>query len=153
MPAPTATFYRLARALRIRFLGLAVVALALVVMLTTVVVSAVGAGHGWILAVLVLGLVAVAAGHWWLRVKAYVVRCTAQGYSVRLVRGAGTREARWVDIAEAVTSWSHGTPCLVLRLRDGRSTTIPVSILAIDREEFVREMQRHFAASITPLEQ
>jgi hypothetical protein len=32
-----------------------------------------------------------------------------------------------------------------LRLRDGRSTTIPVQMLAIDREEFVRELQLHLS--------
>jgi len=28
-----------------------------------------------------------------------------------------------------------------LRLKDGRATVIPVGVLAVDREEFVRELQ------------
>ena len=30
-----------------------------------------------------------------------------------------------------------------IRLRDGRTTTIPVQVLAADREEFVRDLQQH----------
>ena len=33
-----------------------------------------------------------------------------------------------------------GAPCVVLRLRDGRSTTIPVDVLAGDRDEFVQQV-------------
>jgi hypothetical protein len=32
---------------------------------------------------------------------------------------------------------------VVLHLRDGRTTTIPVAALAADREEFVRDLQAH----------
>jgi hypothetical protein len=32
---------------------------------------------------------------------------------------------------------------VVLHLRDGRTTTIPVEALAADREEFVRDLQEH----------
>ncbi len=32
---------------------------------------------------------------------------------------------------------------VVLRLRDGRTTTIPVEMLAVDRESFVRDVQQH----------
>jgi hypothetical protein len=41
-----------------------------------------------------------------------------------------------------VTTTVAGARCVVLRLRDGRSTTIPVDVLAGDREEFVRTLQR-----------
>ena len=33
-------------------------------------------------------------------------------------------------------------PVVVLRLRDGRTSTIPVEMLAVDRETFVRELAR-----------
>ena len=35
----------------------------------------------------------------------------------------------------------HDVPCVALRLRDGRTTTIPVGVLGIDKDEFVRELQ------------
>lgn len=155
MPAPTSpddvVHYRLAPSVAARFLGASVVALAVVVFVATAVVALVGADFGIVLLVALLGLVGVLTFGWWLRAKAYVVRAAPQGYSVRLVRGAGVREARWADVAEAVTSSPRGVPCLVLRLKDGRTTTIPVTILAIDREEFVRRMQRHLGGSVRRL--
>ena len=78
---------------------------------------------------------------WWLRSRAWVVRCTDDGYQVRLVRGAGVTEARWSSVEDAVTTHRHDVACLELRLRDGRTTTIPVGVLAVDREQFVRELQ------------
>ena len=60
------------------------------------------------------------------------------GYRVRLVRGAGVNEARWKEVEDAVTATPRGVPCVILRLTDGRTTTIPVEALAADREEFVR---------------
>ena len=34
----------------------------------------------------------------------------------------------------------------MLHLKDGTRTTLPVQALAVDREDFVREMQRRLAA-------
>ena len=78
---------------------------------------------------------------WWLRNRAWVLRCTPEGYAVRLVRGAGVTDARWDAVEDAVTTTRHDVPCVVLRLRDGRTTTIPVGVLAVDKEQFVRELQ------------
>jgi hypothetical protein len=142
-PASGVTYYRLAAPLVVRFFGAAVIALAVLVFIATAVIGLAGIDVDWLVLVLALGVVAVLVLGWWLRNRAYVVRCSPAGYSVRLVRGAGVREARWTDVAQAVASKPHGTPCLVLKLKDGRTTTIPVTILAIDREQFVREMQRH----------
>jgi hypothetical protein len=70
-----------------------------------------------------------------------VVRCTDEGYRVRLVRGAGVTEARWSSVEDAVATVRHDVACVELRLRDGRTTTIPVGVLAVDRDQFVRELQ------------
>ena len=80
------------------------------------------------------------------------MRCTAEGYAVRLVRGAGVpRRAgtRWRTLS---TTTRHDVPCVVLRLRDGRTTTIPVGVLAVDKEEFVRDLQARLqtARGLTP---
>ncbi len=40
-----------------------------------------------------------------------------------------------------MTTYRRDVACLELRLRDGRTTTIPVGVLAVDKEEFVRELQ------------
>lgn len=137
------TYYRLHPSLAARAVGLALVVLAVVVFGGTAVVALAGWPPYLLVVLLLLGLVGVFVLGWWTRARAYVVRCDAEGYRVRFVRGAGAHEARWKDVEDAVTSTPRGIPCVVLRLRDGRSTTIPVQLLALDREEFVRELQQH----------
>ena len=146
------TFYRLAPAVQARLLGAAVVGLALLVFAGTAVVIAARIDFAWLFLPLVVGVAAVIGFGWWLRNKAYVLRASAQGYRVAFVRGAGVREARWVDIQEAVTTMPAGTPCLELRLKKGGATTIPVTILSVDREQFVRDLQVYLKATIKPLD-
>jgi hypothetical protein len=86
-------------------------------------------------AVVVAGLVAVRRG--------YVVRLDRDGYVVRHVRGAGTTAARWTDVEDVVATLVAGERCVVLRLRDGRSTTIPVRMLSARTEDFVTDLQAH----------
>jgi hypothetical protein len=62
---------------------------------------------------------------------------------VQWVRGVGTPAARWKDVEDAVTTTVADSPVVVLRLRDGRTTTIPVEMLATDRDAFVRDIQEH----------
>ncbi|WP_256328567.1 hypothetical protein [Nocardioides sp. YR527] len=145
------TYYRLAPSVQARLLGAAVVGLALLVFAGTAVVIAARIDFAWLLIPLGVGVAAVIGFGWWLRNKAYVLRASAQGYRVAFVRGAGVREARWVDIQEAVTTMPAGTPCLELRLKKGGATTIPVTILSIDREQFVRDLQVYLKATIKPL--
>jgi hypothetical protein len=75
----------------------------------------------------------------------YVVRLDDIGYQVRFVRGAGEKNARWLEVEDLATSEVHGDQCVVLRLRDGRTTTIPVNLIEGDREEFVDELKRRLA--------
>lgn len=146
------TYYRLAPTVQARLLGASVVGLALLVFAGTAIVIAARIDFAWLFIPLVVGVVAVAGFGWWLRNKAYVLRASAQGYRVSFVRGAGVREARWADIQEAVTTMPAGTPCLELRLKKGGATIIPVTILALDREQFVRELQGFLKATIKPLD-
>ncbi|MEI7055320.1 hypothetical protein WBG06_05840 [Nocardioides sp. CCNWLW239] len=146
------TYYRLAPTVQARLLGTSVVGLALLVFAGTAVVIAARIDFAWLFVPLVVGIAAVIGFGWWLRNKAYVLRASAQGYKVAFVRGAGVREARWADIQEAVTTMPAGTPCLELRLKKGGATTIPVTILAVDREQFVRDLQVHLKATIKPLD-
>jgi len=135
--------YRLAPLVAVRFVGLYLVLLAVVVFAVTAVVFAAGWSPDLILLVAVVGLVGLAAAGWWLRTRAYILRAAPDGYTVRMVRGAGVKTARWTQVEDAVTTTIHDEPCVVLRLKDGGTTTIPVSVLAVDREQFVRELQRH----------
>ena len=144
---PMSSDYRLSPAIGARLLGSSLVGLALLVFLATVLAAVLDLSAVFVVVVAAVGLAAVlVAGHLLTR-RFFVVRLGEEGYQVRLVRGAGVREARWRDVEDAVTASPRGVDCLVLRLRDGRTTTIPVQVLAVDREEFAREVRAHLERS------
>ena len=140
VPATEPTVYRLAPAFVARLLGLALVGLALLLLVGTTVLALAGLSLELPVAVALLGLAAAIGYGWWLRSRAWVLRCTDDGYRVRVVRGAGVTEARWSAVEDAVTSYRRDVACLELRLRDGRTTTIPVGVLD-DKEQLVTEIQ------------
>ena len=142
-PDALSSDYRLNPAFAARFVGLALVGTAILVFVATALVAVLDLPADLLVVLLVVVLVAVFALAWWLRSRAFVLRCDRDGYRVGLVRGAGVKAARWTDVTDAATATPHGIPCVVLHLQDGRSTTIPVQALAIDREQFVRELQQH----------
>ena len=141
MSATPPVVYRLAPAVVARFLGLALVGLALVLFVGTAVVAVAELPLDLLVVLVLVAVLACVALGWWLRSRAWVLRCTDEGYRVRLVRGAGVTEARWSAVEDAVSTYRHDVACVQLRLRDGRTTTIPVGLLAVDREQFVRELQ------------
>ena len=132
--------YRLSPLLAARLLGATLVVCGLLVFLATAVVVLFSAPVLILTATVVACVVGVFATGWFLTRRSYVVRLDAEGYHVRYVRGAGVNRARWADVEDAVTTTVAGSPCVVLRLRDGRSTTIPVDVLAGDRDEFVQQV-------------
>jgi hypothetical protein len=140
-PTGSVADYRLAPVIVLRSAGAALVLLALVVVGVGLLTAALGWGLWVVVLVALLGLAAVAGGAWWATRRAYVVRLDALGYRVRLLRGAGVKRARWADVAQASTADVAGVPCVVLALRDGRTTTVPVAVLAADRDEFVARLR------------
>jgi hypothetical protein len=114
----------------------------LLILLVTIVVVLFEAPVIIVSLVIALCLLGIFTTGYLLNRRAYVVRFGQDGYQVRFVRGAGVKQARWLDVEDAVTTTVAGAKCVVLRLRDGRSTTIPVDVLAGDREEFVRALQK-----------
>jgi hypothetical protein len=139
--------YRLSPALGARLLGAALVGLAVLVFTVTLMAAALELSPVFVVVVAALGLAVVLIAGTLLTRRAYVVRLGEDGYQVRMVRGAGVRAARWVEVEDAVTASPHGVDCVVLRLRDGRTTTIPVQVLAVDREEFARDVRAHLEGS------
>lgn len=75
--------------------------------------------------------------------RSFVVRLDVDGYRVRLIRGAGVRRARWKDVEDVVATTVAGERCVVLRLRDGRTTTLPLRALAGSSDAFVQDLQAH----------
>lgn len=75
--------------------------------------------------------------------KSSVVHLDETGYRVRLIRGAGVKQARWRDVEDVVASTVAGERCVVLRLKDGGTTTVPVRALAGNPDTFVQDLQSH----------
>jgi len=140
---PVTSDYRLSPLLAARLLGAVLVVLGLLVFLATAVVVLFSAPVLVLTGTVVVAVVGVFSAGWLLTRRTYVVRLDGEGYHVRFVRGAGVTRARWTDVESAVTTTVAGAPCVVLRLRDGRSTTIPVEVLAGDRDEFVQRVREH----------
>ena len=137
------TDYRIAPAVAVRLFGLALIAIAALILVSTVLIAVLDLHTVALVVPVVLALAFfVTASVVWTR-KGWVVRVSDEGYRIQWVRGVGTASARWSDVEDAVTTTVAGSPVVQLRLRDGRSSLIPVEILAIDREQFVRELQEH----------
>lgn len=134
--------YRVAPALAARLFGVALALVGLVVFAATVVVALAALPVATVIAVAVVGVLGVGVAGWWVTRKARVVRLDDVGYRVRFVRGAGATSARWVDVLDSGTRTVAGSHCVVLRLRDGRTTTIPVEVLAGDRERLEADVRR-----------
>jgi hypothetical protein len=137
--------YRFAAPFIVRMMGIGLVAVGVLVLVwagLALAFSLPGAvlSTGLLVAVvlwlLVLGgLVALRRGD--------VVRLDETGYRVRFVRGAGVRQAPWKDVEDVTAPTVEGQRCVVLRLRDGRTTTVPVDVLAGSRDAFVQDLQQH----------
>lgn len=133
--------YRLARAVSVRLMGLAltlaggaVLGVGVLVVLGTVASSVLSVAVP--AAALLVLLVAVALAR-----RTVVVRLDETGYVVRWVRGVGVPAARWKDVEDVVATTVAGERCVVLRLRDGRSTTVPVRLLEGPDAAFVTDLQ------------
>jgi hypothetical protein len=144
--------YRLSPSFGARLLGLVLVLLAVLVFLATTLVALLGLPAEVVLLLAVAGVAAVVVAGW-LTTRAYVVRLDQAGYRVRLVRGAGVKQATWREVSEATTTTVDDVRVVVLRLVDGRTTTIPVQVLASDPDAFVRDLRAHLrrGEGLTPL--
>lgn len=135
--------YRLAAAVTVRILGVALVAAGLLVAAVAGLVAALGGSGLLTLAVAATLWAGVATLALLLLRLAPVVSLDEVGYRVRWVRGVGAREARWKDVEDVVASTVGGARCVVLRHRDGGTTTIPVDLLAAPVEAFVEDLRGH----------
>jgi hypothetical protein len=143
MSPTSSSDYRLSPTLGARLMGLLLVVLALLLFVVTALVALLNLTPDLLVVLAALGLVGIFGFGYVLTRRLYVVRLDESGYRVRLIRGAGVTSAEWKDVDDAATTTPRGIPCVVLRLRDGRTTTIPVAAVAADREEFVRDLQAH----------
>jgi hypothetical protein len=140
---PVSSEYRVAPPVAARLMGVLLIVISVLVFMTTGLVAFLDLHTALLLIPAVTGIGALIAAVVVLSSRGWVVRFTDEGYRVQWVRGVGVAAARWKDVEDAVTTTSAGSPVVVLRLRSGETTTIPVEMLAGDREEFVRDLQRH----------
>lgn len=135
--------YRLSPRLAARLLGVVLVLWACLVFLATGLVVLLSAPAWLLSSTVVVGLVAVLVTGSALTRQAYVVRLADDGYRIRFVRGAGVPQARWTDVHDVVEEEIAGSRCLVLRLRSGAHSVIPLEVLAGDSEAFIRDLREH----------
>ncbi|MGA9748978.1 MAG: hypothetical protein WBQ50_16080 [Nocardioides sp.] len=141
-PAPVSD-YRLSMAVAVRMSGLAVAVGGVAIVVAAILVATVGVPRGVLSIVVLLG-VGLLLGSVALAVRRVtVVRLDEQGYRVRFVRGAGVTQGRWKDVEDVVATTVAGDRCVVLRRRDGATTTIPVGILEAGSRDFVQDLQQH----------
>lgn len=134
--------YRLSVPVTVRILGSALVAAGLLVGLVAVVAAVVD-WSGVVTLMVAMALWAVLAVLALLLRLTPVVRLDEVGYRVRWVRGAGVREGRWKDVEDVVATWVGTARCVVLRHRDGRTTTVPVDVLSGSVESFMEDLRSH----------
>ena len=138
-----ASDYRFSQPLLVRFVGALLVLIGGAVFAVAALVGLLGLSLDVLSATVALALVAVVALGFLGRRVAVLVRLDDTGYRVRYLRKAGVKQARWTDLEDVVTGFASDQPVVVLRLRDGRTTTIPVSLLAGSPEDFVRDVAEH----------
>lgn len=140
---PAVTEYRFSQAMTLRLMGSLVALLGLGLFLLTAAVGVFALPVVVLLVGVVVALVALAGAGFLLTKRGWVVRLDEGGYRVRFVRGVGQAQGRWKDVEDAVVATVAGEPCVVLRLRDGRTSTIPVRTLGVDPDAFVRDLRAH----------
>ncbi len=121
--------FALAPALRVRLLGTGLVAIGVVVALGVLVVWLTDLPSAIVSGLVVLAGVGVLTLGLLLGLRHWVVRLDETGYRVRVLRTAEARSARWTDVLDLQTGTVAGSPSAVLRLRDGRTTALPVNAL------------------------
>lgn len=124
-------------------MGVSLAAVGIFVLLLALLVGLLSLPAVVLLVGVVLAVAAVFVLGYLLTRRSTVVRLGDAGYRVRFVRGAGVKQAQWTDVEDVVATTVAGEKCVVLRLRDGRTTTVPVRMLAGRPEDFVKNLQEH----------
>lgn len=137
------TDFALAPALRLRLLGSGLVAIGTVVVLGVLVTWLASLSSVFVSGLVALAVVGVVALGLLAGVRHWVLRLDEHGYRVRLLRSAQAKSARWSDVLDLQATTVSGQRCVVLRLRDGRTTTLPVDVLEGDATTLTETLSAH----------
>ncbi len=133
--------YAIAPQLRARIMGAALVLIGLLLTAATLLVALLDLSLDLLVVFVVLVLIAIfGLGHLLVR-RWYVVRLDDLGYRVRFVRGAGVTQARWADVASVEATEVAGARCVMLSLRNGETTTIPVDVVEGGASRLVEDVR------------
>ena len=146
--------YAMAPQLRARIMGAALMVIGLVLAASTLAIAVFKLSLDLLVLLIALVLVAIFGLGFLLVRRWYVVRMDDLGYRVRFVRGAGVDAARWADVKDVQTADVGGARCVVLQLRSGDTTTIPVDLVAGGPGPLVEDLRRRLNKSngISPVE-
>jgi len=128
-PADDPVDFALAPALRARLLGSGLVAVGVVVVLGVLLSWLAGLPTVFVTGLVALAVVGVGVLSLLVGLRHWVLRLDEDGYRVRGLRTTEARSARWTDVLDVQTATVSGQRCVVLRLRDGRTTALPVAAI------------------------
>jgi hypothetical protein len=132
----------LAPHVRARLLGTGIVAIGVVVTLGVLVCWVADLPSAIVTGLVVLAVVGVATLGLLVGVRHWVLRLDETGYRVRVLRTEATA-ARWTDVLDLQAGTVRGARCVVLRLRDGRTTALPVDALEGDPTALTESLTSH----------
>lgn len=135
--------FALAPALRARLLGTGLVAIGMFVALGVVISWLTDLPSAVVSGLVVLAVVGVFALGLLVGLRHWVLRLDETGYRVRVLRTAEARSARWTDVLDLQTRRVAGARCVVLRLRDGRTTALPVDAIEGDATALTDTLMAH----------
>jgi hypothetical protein len=134
--------YRLSRPLVARLTGVLLATLGVLILVIAALVALVSLPALALTVAVVVSVLAV-AGAALLLGRGTVVALGEDGYRVRFVRGAGVPRAGWTQVESVSATTMAGERYVVLTLKDGRTTTVPVRLLEGRPDDFVRDLQEH----------
>jgi hypothetical protein len=139
----SSTQYALAPALRARLLGTGLTAIGAVVLVVVLLAWLADVPGAVVTGLVVLAGVGVVTLGLLLGLRHWVLRLDEDGYRVRALRSAQARSARWSDVLDLQATTVGGARCVVLRLRDGRTTTLPVDVLEGGATALTADLSAH----------
>ena len=135
--------FALAPALRARLLGTGLVAIGTIVLVAMLLSWFADLPTAFVTGLVVLAVAGVVALGLLVGVRHWVLRLDEHGYRVRGIRTAEARSARWTDVLDLQATTAAGQRCVVLRLRDGRTTTLPVDAIEGGSTKLVQALSDH----------
>ena len=132
--------YRFSTPLLVRSMGALLAVIGVLLLVVGVLVSVLDLPLAVLTVTVVLAVGTVVAGGFLLSRGTSLVHFDDTGYQVRWLRGAGVKQAHWREVEDVVTATVAGHDCVVLRLRDGRTTTIPVQVLDASPTAFIEDL-------------